>query len=76
MEWNTLGLLVLLLVCPVAMLLMMRGSHDEHGRQHEHAASGRDPLAGMSEEQLRELMRRVEHELDERHAAERRSDSR
>ena len=63
MDWNTLGLLALLLVCPIAMMLMMRGAG--HGG-HEHHSKGNDPLEGMSDEQLQELTRRAKSELDER----------
>lgn len=70
MDWNSLGLLAVLLVCPIAMMLMMRGGgHGAH--QHGSPPANGDPLAGMSEEQLRELALRAEREVENRRAHER-----
>lgn len=61
MEW--LGYAALLLICPIAMMFMMRGmGHGGGGQAH----GGADPLAGMSEEQLRELTRRAQDEIEQR----------
>ena len=62
MEW--LGYAALLLICPIAMMFMMRGMGHGGGR----ARGGADPLVGMSEEQLRELTRRAQDEIDRREA--------
>ncbi|MBC7461951.1 MAG: DUF2933 domain-containing protein [Thermoleophilia bacterium] len=60
MEW--FGIVALLLMCPIAMIFMMRGMG--HGK--ERASGGTDPLAGMSKEQLHELTRRVQNEITQR----------
>ena len=67
MDFGSLGLLALLLVCPLAMVLMMRGGGpgragmDAQGEQKDH-------VAGMSDEQLHELAARAARELKEREA--------
>ena len=63
MEWSSVGILALLLVCPLAMLVMMLGGHG-HGRAG--GTSHGDRVRHMSDEQLRETARRAEQELAER----------
>ena len=63
MDWSSVGILALLLMCPLAMLVMMRGGHG-HGRAGR--TSHGDHVRHMSDEQLRETARRAEQELAER----------
>lgn len=60
MEW--LGYAAVLLICPIAMLFMMRGMG--HGGSRSHG--GADPLADMTAEQLDELTRRAQAEIERR----------
>lgn len=62
MDW--LGYAALLLICPIAMMFMMRGMGHGSNSVQDH----KDPLAGMSEEQLRELTRRAQDEIEQREA--------
>lgn len=64
MDWGTVALLLVIIACPLMMLLMM--GHGRGGAGHRHGHDG-DPLAGMSDEDLRELADRAERELDRRH---------
>lgn len=61
MDWSSVGILALLLMCPFAMLVMMRGGHGHAGR-----TSHGDHVRHMSDEQLRETAQRAEQELAER----------
>ena len=73
MNWSALAFPALLLVCPIAMFLMMRGGghggskHGADEQQHRH------DVTSMSEEQLQELADRAQRELDERRGRDRAS---
>lgn len=67
MDLGSLAPLALLLLCPVAMFLMMRGGG--HGRSSIDAHGGQpDHMTRMSDEQLHELAARTDRELKEREA--------
>lgn len=65
MDWSSVGILALLLMCPLAMLVMMRGGHG-HGHGRAGGTSHGDHVRHMSDEQLRETARRAEQELAQR----------
>lgn len=70
MDWSTLGFLALVLVCPIAMMLMMRGGHGHGGAEKGQGRDG-DHLRHLSNEQLHEISRRAEEELAQRHESTR-----
>lgn len=65
MDLGTLGLFALMLICPLAMMLMMRGGGHGGHDTHDHGVAN-DRMDHMSDEQLHELSGRAERELQER----------
>lgn len=68
MDFGTLGLLALVLVCPLAMVFMMRGSGHSRANVDADGEPRQDHVVGMSDAQLRELAARADRELKEREA--------
>lgn len=69
MGLDTMWILLLVLVCPIAMVLMMRGggnSHSMHDSAHGSDRNVDDAVRGMSDEQIEDLVGRVAEERERR----------